>query len=271
MMNDPFPCDHEGLAPEWLQENLDKSIFSSRIVYHETIDSTNRFAKDLAVAGAVEGTLVLAEEQTGGRGRRGRPWLSPGKENLLFSVLLRPALPPDRVFLLTMILALSAIKAVNTLSGLLPGIKWPNDLYAGMKKLGGILTECSVSLKDVDWVVLGLGLNVNRHPEELAAQATCILEETGIRVSRNQLLIEILKGLEAAYTEIRSGNIEPYYSGWNEACFILGKAVEIESARERIRGKALYIEPDGALIIETQEGDLRRVVAGDVSLRVAFP
>jgi len=267
-MSDPFGQEEETLQPEWLGHELASSVFSSRIIYHETIDSTNRFAKDLAVAGAPEGALVLAEEQTGGRGRRGRSWVSPGKENLLFSVLLRPCLPPDRVFSLTMILALSAMDAVKSLSGLLPRIKWPNDLYAGIKKLGGILTEFSITRKEVDWVVLGLGLNVNRRPEELAAQATSVLEETGIRISRNQLLVAILTGLEAAYREILEGRIEPFYKRWNEACFILGRAVQIESARERIDGKAIRIERDGALILETQEGDLRRIVAGDVSLRL---
>lgn len=270
-MNDPFPCEPERLAPEWLKEKLDHSVFSSHIIHYESIDSTNNLAKELAGQGAAEGTLVLAEEQTEGRGRRGRAWLSPGKENLLFSVLLRPALPADRVFLLTMILALAAMEAVKTLSGLCPGIKWPNDLYVGMKKLAGILTEFSVTRKEVDWVVLGLGLNVNRRPETLAGQSTSILQETGVRVSKNQLLYETLKGLEGAYREILSGNVEPSCTRWNEACFILGKAVEIESQRERIHGKALRIDPDGALILETQEGDLRRIVAGDVSLRVAFP
>jgi BirA family transcriptional regulator, biotin operon repressor / biotin---[acetyl-CoA-carboxylase] ligase len=138
-----------------------------------------------------------------------------------------------------------------------------------MKKLGGILTEFSITHKEVDWVVLGLGLNVNRRPEELAVQATSVLEETGIRVSRNHLLVEILKGLEAAYREILSGNIEPFYRRWNEACFILGRAVQIESARERIDGKAIRIERDGALMVETEEGALRRCVAGDVSLRLS--
>jgi BirA family transcriptional regulator, biotin operon repressor / biotin---[acetyl-CoA-carboxylase] ligase len=145
---------------------------------------------------------------------------------LLFSVLLRPALLPERVFSLTMILALAAMEAVKTLSGLLPGIKWPNDLYAGMRKLGGILTEFSMIHEEVDWVVLGLGLNVNRRPEELAAQATCVMEETGIRVSRNQLLVEIIKGFEAAYQKILLGDIEIFHRRWNEAVSSWGRRLK---------------------------------------------
>jgi BirA family transcriptional regulator, biotin operon repressor / biotin---[acetyl-CoA-carboxylase] ligase len=267
-MIEPVAQEEERLQPAWLARELASTLFATAIVYHETIDSTNRVAKDLAAAGAAEGALVLAEEQTEGKGRRGRAWLSPGKENLLFSVLLRPALPADRVFLLTMILSLSAMEAVERLSGLLPAVKWPNDLYGGMKKLGGILTEFSVRERMVEWVVLGLGLNVNRSPEEFAGQSTSVVQETGIRVSRNHLLAEILKHLDAAYQEILSGDVEPYYKRWREACFIMGKAVQIESARERISGKALCIEKDGALILETEEGGLRRIVAGDVSLRL---
>ena len=259
----------ELLQPERLTRELGPSIFSTRIIYHGIMDSTNRFAKELAVEGAPEGTLVLTEEQTGGRGRRGRSWVSPGRENLLFSVLLRPGLPPERVFSLTMILALSALEAVKRLSGLAPAIKWPNDLYGGKRKLGGILTEFSVRDKEVEWVVLGLGLNVNGRPEELAAQATCVAEETGMRVSRNKLVVEILKDLEAAYREILADNVEPFFARWNEACFILGKEVEIEAAGERIPGKAIRIERDGALILETKEGALKRIVAGDVSLRLS--
>ena len=259
----------ELLQPERLARELGSCIFSASVVYHEIMDSTNRFAKEVAVEGAPEGTLVLTEEQTGGRGRRGKSWVSPGRENLLFSVLLRPALPPERVFSLIMILALSAAEAVRRLSGLVPAIKWPNDLYGGKRKLGGILTEFSVRDKAVEWVVLGLGLNVNSRPEELAAQATCVAEEAGKRVSRNRLLVEILKDLEVAYREILADNVEPFFVRWNEACFILGKEVEIEAAGERIQGKALRIERDGALILEAKEGALKRIVAGDVSLRLS--
>jgi BirA family biotin operon repressor/biotin-[acetyl-CoA-carboxylase] ligase len=222
----------------------------------------------MAGEGAPEGTLVLAEEQTGGRGRRGRSWHSPAGANLLFSVLLRPAVQVDRVFALTMILALAAIEGVKRLSALSLKIKWPNDLYAGTKKLAGILTEFSSREKEVDWVVLGLGLNVNWFPQELGPQSTSILAETGISVSRNRLLVETLKVYERYYNEMLSGNIDLFHKKWNENCSILGKPVFIDSEKERIAGKALRIDPDGALVIETTGGVIQRVVAGDVSLRL---
>jgi BirA family biotin operon repressor/biotin-[acetyl-CoA-carboxylase] ligase len=259
---------YERLDPERLRSDLASTPFSSQIVYREKIDSTNNLAKQMAVEGAPEGTLVLAEEQTGGRGRRGRPWKSPEGANLLLSVLLRPTTQADQVFVLTMILALAAIEAVTALSGLSLRIKWPNDLYAGMKKLSGILTEFSAKEGKAEWVVLGLGMNVNWYPPDLSAQATSILSETGLRVSRNSLLVEILKRFEREYREVLSGEVETFYRRWNEACFILGKPIEIESDRDLVHGKALRIDRDGALIIRTDQGLIQRVVAGDVSLRL---
>ena len=267
-MNEGFLPAVERLLPEWLAGELASSIFSSRIIYRESIDSTNELAKHLAAEGAPEGTLVLAEEQTGGRGRRGRPWHSPAGGNLLFSVLLRPAVQADRVFAITMILALAAIEGVQRLSPLTLKIKWPNDLYAGTKKVAGILTEFSMTGRTVDWVVLGLGLNVAWFPEELGAQATSILSETGIPVPRNKLLVETLRAFEVYYKEILAGNIGPFHKKWNERCFILGKPVFIDSEKERTAGKALRIDANGALVIETKEGTIQRFVAGDVSLRL---
>jgi BirA family biotin operon repressor/biotin-[acetyl-CoA-carboxylase] ligase len=256
------------LQPELLKKNLSPSPFSSHIHYRSSMDSTNNFAKELAEKHAPDGTLVITEEQTGGRGRRGKSWSSPAGVNLLFSVLLRPTLQADRVFVLTMIMALAALDALKALSGLSAGIKWPNDLYGGMKKLAGILTEFSTKDRGVDWVVLGLGMNVNWHPQELSIHATSVFAETGVRVSRNRLLVGILERFEGHYRKVLSGNVEPFYERWNEACFILGKPVEIESGKERMRGTALRIDHDGALIIQTEHGLIQRVVAGDVSLRL---
>lgn len=175
----------------------------------------------------------------------------------------------ERVFVLTMILALAAMDAVRTVGGLASGIKWPNDLYVGMKKLAGILTEFSLQEKQVEWAVLGLGLNVNRLPEDLQGQAASIQGETGAEVGRERLLVEILKGFEGSYREVLAGRIEPLYRRWNEACFILGKRVEIHTARETMVGLAVRIDQDGALILETRGGATQRILAGDVSLRLS--
>lgn len=257
------------IIPERLVRELRGSLFSAGISYRQTVGSTNDLVKDLAETGAPEGTLVLAEEQTGGRGRRGRVWHSPPRANLLFSVLLRPAVQVDGVFALTMGLALSAVEALEALAGVGARIKWPNDIYAGEKKLGGLLTEFSARGKDVAWVVLGLGLNVSWYPEELRNQATSVLAEAHRRVSRQTLLVGILRLFEGHYRQVLAEGPETFQKRWKGACFILGQDVAVVSDKERFTGKALCIDPDGTLVLETGKGLIRKVVAGEVSLRLA--
>jgi BirA family biotin operon repressor/biotin-[acetyl-CoA-carboxylase] ligase len=265
---------YESIQPDLLKNRLGSSLFSSLIQYHPSIDSTNALARTLAAQGAPEGTLVITEEQTAGRGRRGRFWVSPPGANLLFSVLLRPPIDGDRVFVLTMVLALAGLKAVKRVAGVKAMIKWPNDLYVGIRKLAGILTEFSVKGKRVDWAVLGMGMNVGWHPEVpegSGAPATSLLEETGQRVSRNDLLLEVLRGFEASYKEVVRGSMKALYDEWNRHCLILGKAVVIESETGRIEGKALQIDECGALVIEDAKGNIQRILTGEVSLRLASP
>ncbi|UCF57322.1 MAG: biotin--[acetyl-CoA-carboxylase] ligase [Deltaproteobacteria bacterium] len=262
--------DTASLQPDTILKKLGPSLFAKNFVFHRSLHSTNTVAKELASQGAPEGTIVLAEEQRAGRGRMDRRWLSQGYLNLLFSILLRPPMPPDQVFVLTMILALATIKGVGEISGLKPMIKWPNDLYVHPKKLGGILTEFSAKGKGVEYVVLGLGLNVNWSPdddEEISNPTTSILAETGLKVSRNDLLIGILKPFETYYRKVLAGEIEDFCKRWNEYSILIGNDVEIESGEETVRGKVLRIDRDGALIIKDDEGKEQKIVSGDVSIK----
>jgi BirA family biotin operon repressor/biotin-[acetyl-CoA-carboxylase] ligase len=234
------------------------------------LHSTNTLAKDLAGAGAVHGTLVLAEEQTGGRGRMGRPWFSPKHKNILISLLLRPPIEAREVFIFTMVLAVAAVDAMEKVCGLKASIKWPNDIYAGRKKLGGILTEFSALGKRVEYVVLGLGLNVNWNPgdgEGMLYPATSVFAETGKKISRTDLLVEILKRFEDSYREVLDGKREHVYERWNALSLILGKYVSVDTANGRISGKAVRIDRSGALVLMDARGAERKVVCGDVSLR----
>ena len=262
--------DTKHLDPGVIKEILGGSLFSSNIVFYEKIDSTNTHAKDLASKSAPEGTIVLAEEQTAGRGRMKRRWLSHGYKNLLVSILLRPFLSVDRIFILTMILAIAVIDGMKKSHGLDAMIKWPNDLYIGRKKIGGILSEFSVREKGIEYVILGLGLNVNWKPEEqegLLYPATSVYAESGIEVSRNELLAQILKQFEVYYREALSGRDEDLYKRWNEYSLIVGKEVDIESKGEKVQGTALRIDRQGALIIRRPDGAEQRILSGDVSLR----
>jgi len=179
-------------------------------------------------------------------------------------------MPPDNVFILTMILALATIDGVEQVSGLNPMIKWPNDLYMGRKKMGGILTEFSLSEKEIEYVVLGLGLNVNWNPgkgEEVLYPATSILGETGKTTSRNDLLVGILKSFEDYYKKALSGKIEDYYKRWNERSLVIGQEIEIESGGRMMHGTAIRIDRSGALIIENENGVDQKIISGDVSIK----
>lgn len=258
------------LDVELIRKGLGPSIFSTNIVFSRSLDSTNILAKELVAKGAPEGTLVLTEEQTKGMGRMGRSWLSPGYVNLLFSILIYPLIKPDRIFVLTMTLALATIEAIKEMSGLTPKIKWPNDLYVDRRKLAGILAEFFISCGRIEYVILGLGLNVNWDPNEEANvtnPATSILKETGLILSRNDLLVAILRIFEDYYRNVSEGNIDDFYRRWNDLSLIMGKVVEVQSAKERIRGTALRIDKKGTLVIKDSHGKEQKIISGDVSVR----
>jgi BirA family transcriptional regulator, biotin operon repressor / biotin---[acetyl-CoA-carboxylase] ligase len=260
----------ESLDKDIIIKELGRSIFSSNFIFYQKIKSTNTLAKELALKGEPHGTIILAEEQTAGRGRLDRKWLSPGHENLLFTILLRPPLNADNIFPLTMILAISAIDAINDMTGLNVLIKWPNDLYFKKKKLGGILTEFSLKAGVAEYVVLGLGINVNWMPGEgdgLSYPATSLLAESGIRVSRNRLITGILKRFEVSYENVLSGKTDDLHLSWNKLSLVIGKDVEIISPDEVIRGRAIAIDHKGALILKNALGKEIKILSGDVSLR----
>jgi len=260
----------ESLDQDIIIKGLGRSVFSGNFIFHRKVESTNTLAKELALKGATHGTLVLAEEQTAGKGRLDRKWLSRGNENLLFTILLRPALKADNIFPLTMILATSAIDTIKEMTGLNVLIKWPNDLYIRRKKLAGILTEFSVKDSFVEYVILGLGLNVNWKPGEgdgMLHPATSILAESGMRISRNELLTGILKRFEVSYENVLAGRIKELHSKWNELSLVIGKDVEITSLDEVIKGRVKAIDREGALILENSAGEEIRILSGDVSLK----
>jgi BirA family biotin operon repressor/biotin-[acetyl-CoA-carboxylase] ligase len=255
-----------------LQSVLAGSLFSSQIVFEEVLESTNTVAKDLARKGAENGTLVITEEQTAGRGRMNRKWLSPKGVNLIFSLLLRPqSLTADRIFVPTMLFALAVVKTLKRKTAMEPWIKWPNDIYVSGKKLGGILTEFSVRGKAVEYVVLGLGLNVNWHPgekETVLYPSTSVLSETGKRISRVELLGGILLSFDRHYKLLEDGEIDALYREWNELSLIQGKRVCIRTEGATLYGRAVRIDRCGALIFENDRGEKQTVFCGDVSLTI---
>jgi BirA family transcriptional regulator, biotin operon repressor / biotin---[acetyl-CoA-carboxylase] ligase len=260
----------DSLDSKKINELLGKSIFSGNIIIHQSLSSTNNTAKDLYLKGAAHGTIVMAEEQTAGRGRMERKWFSPPYKNILFSILLRPDMKAENVYALTLALAVSGIDAIKAICNLSAMIKWPNDIYSNNKKLAGILTEFSIRGKTPAYVVLGMGLNANWGPDEspdILFTPTSLIQETGAPVSRNRLMAVILKRFEYLYNDIINERMEEFIIRCNGLSLLTGKKVSVDTGDEIISGKAIGIDKDGGLFIEMQDGDKKKILNGDVSLR----
>jgi BirA family biotin operon repressor/biotin-[acetyl-CoA-carboxylase] ligase len=256
------------LTPDTVTAGLGTCWLGRKIAYYESTGSTNDEARQLALGGTPEGTLVLAEEQTAGRGRLRRRWLAPRGQALLFSLVFYPSQAPQGAFLLTMLSSLACMQAVQSQTGLQPAIKWPNDLLLDGRKLAGILSELGQAGERL-YAVVGIGLNVNVDFSpwpELGRQATSLSAALGHPVPRLPLLQEILRRIEARYDRLRAG--QSPYDEWVANLATLGRQVRIVTAEEVLEGLATGVDPDGALRLRLADGATRRVLVGDVeSLR----
>jgi len=262
----------ESPVPEMLRERLPRSLFTRTVYYAPVLGSTNSRAKELAERGEAEGALVITERQTRGRGRLGRQWHSPSGVNLLFSVLFRPPFSLDRVFSLTMLVAVSLVDAIREMTGLKTLIKWPNDIYCNGKKTAGILTEFSADTKAIEYVVVGTGLNVNwdlRDQPELQHSATSLMNELGYPVSRVTLFSCVLEILEKNYGLLLMGKDALIRDQWNRHSMVIGRDVLIDPEGEKKRATVTGIDRNGALLVEEEGGKEASIVCGDV--QVLFP
>ena len=260
------------LRPEEVCPRLTTRILGSEIHYYSEIDSTNNAAKKCAVAGCPEGTLVITETQQGGRGRLSRGWFSPTAKGIWLSVVLRPPFPPQEAPKCTLMAAVALNRAIREVAGIPCGIKWPNDILCNGRKLVGILTEMSAEMDAINHIVIGTGINVNiaadEIPPELKGIATSILVEKGAPVSRLDLLIRVLECLEELYLAVKESGFEAVLAAWRRESITLGRMVNVIAPDISYQGKAVNIDSDGALLVET-EGGMERVLAGDVSIRPA--
>ncbi len=260
------------LLPQMVQKDLGTRVVGSRVECFDVIDSTNTRAREAAHAGERDGAVFTAEEQTAGRGRLKRTWLSPKGSNLLFSVLLRPSMLPSQIFRLNMTTTVAIAEALEQWSPLKPLIKWPNDIYLNGRKAAGILTEFSGTGDGVEYAVVGVGLNVNVDPSalgEVMAPATSVRHELGKPVSRLDLLREILRRFDYHYCRMLDGTDAGLRGRWNEYSLVAGRRVVVTSFDTTEFGTAVSVEDDGALLLETEDGRRKRIVCGDVSLRMA--
>jgi len=244
--------------------DLHTKFIGKKIHYFESVSSTMDIAAELGMKHAPEGAIVLAESQTRGKGRLGRSWFSPKYKGIYFSLILRPKVLPSAAALLTLLAAVSVCEAIKEVTGLDPGIKWPNDILLHHKKIGGILTELNAETDRVNFLVLGIGLNVNNDKKALISGATSLQEQKKEHIHRVELLQAILRRIEKNYLSFQDKGSKPIIEKWREHSLTLGKRVKVYCHRAHIEGEALDIDADGGLLIRKDSGVTSKVMAGDV-------
>ena len=260
----------DSLLPDELREGLRTHFLGHEIVYHHEVGSTQDVAKSLAIQGSNEGTIVIAERQARGKGRVGRTWASlPG--SIALSIILRPVAQPSEATRFPLMAGVAVAHAIEKITNLNPKLKWPNDIIIGGKKAGGILTEMSGEMDRITFIIIGIGINVttgeDAFPEELKGTATSLQAEGEEKASRILLVQNILAELESLYTDFMASGFNPILEKWKSISNTIGMPVSISSKRQTIEGRAIDIDQDGALVLQKEDGELERIVAGDVSLR----
>lgn len=257
------------LSPETITATLHTHRLGRPAVFYERIDSTNDVAKAQAAAGAAEGLLVVADEQTAGRGRgRDRTWWAPAGSSLLLSLLLRPPLAPAQAQQATMCLGLGALDGIARVAGLAPRLKWPNDVLFAGRKVGGMLAEMAPAGDRLAWLVVGLGLNVNldfaaTNPA-LAVEATSLSEVLGRPVPRPALLAAIIEATETWYERLLAG--QSPHAAWAARLDTLGRQVIVTQPDGVIEGLAAGVDDAGALQVQTRDGAVHTIWAGDITM-----
>lgn len=255
------------LSKALIQERLQTRFVGRKLFVFETIDSTNACAKTLAEADTAEGAVVLAEFQTQGKGRLGRPWEAEANENLLFSVILRPSLPRPLAGLLTFFASVALARAIEGTGAPSVECKWPNDVLLDGRKVCGILLENSLKGETIEYSVVGIGLNVNqeRFPDFLRDRATSLRIALGRPVDRLDLLARVLLSLERTYEDVRRGDFDAILADWTSRCTMFGREITVAQDNDLVTGKAVGLNEDGGLVLQTPSGP-RTIYAGDISL-----
>jgi BirA family biotin operon repressor/biotin-[acetyl-CoA-carboxylase] ligase len=253
-----------------IRDGLKTRVFGQvQACYFRQTDSTNLRARELAARGAPEGTLVVAEQQTHGRGRRQRTWFSPPQQGIYASLILRPAIAPMEAPRMTLLAAVAVADALTAQTPLKVTIKWPNDILVRGRKIAGILTEVSTGMDAVDYMVIGLGLNVNSlrsdFPEEIRAHATSIRSETGTPFSRALLLRSTLEHFENYYDIFHCRGFGPVLLRWRSLTDMLGRRVRVDMIGTQCAGEVSDFDQDGFLILRDQGGRSLRIFSGDVT------
>lgn len=253
----------EGIAPY-----LKTEFFGREIKVFNEVDSTNNKARLLAGEGASHGLLVISDRQTAGKGRLGRSFYSPAGAGIYMSLIIRPELPAEQAVLITSCAAVAVAEAVEALSGAEAKIKWVNDVFAGGKKICGILTEAGMNAETcrLDYAVVGIGINVTNgaFPPEVAGVATSVLEQAGKKISRNRLIAEVMNRLEEQYLKLREKAFLPEYI--RRSC-VVGRDVTVYEGNNTYPARAVTIDESARLIVKLPDGTQKALNSGEVSVR----
>ena len=255
----------EQLSAAEIRQGLAAQVVGRVVECRQSVGSTMDEATALAAAGAVEGTVVCAEQQTSGRGRLGRRWDSPAGQGIYLSVILRPDWPPTEVAKLTLLAAVAVCESVRP-CGIAACIKWPNDILVDGRKLAGILTELNAEVDRVNFVVIGLGLNVNAAAGQLPPQAVSLRMAAGQSFARGPVIRQVLTRLEHWYRLVQAEGFAPMLSRWKELSVTMGQRVRISDARGAVEGLAVDLSEHGGLVILDDEGRRVTRMSGDVKI-----
>ncbi len=257
------------LLPKEIEVLLSNNMIGKQIICFDSIDSTNTYAKK-EVNNLMDGAIILSEEQLDGRGRRGKNWSSPRGTGIWMSLVLKPNIPPTEGVKATQIAAAAVCKAIRELTGLDALIKWPNDIVINGKKVCGILTEMAGQLNEIDYIIVGIGINVNMDtfPEELKEIATSLLIEVGHKIDRKDLVVSILKNFEVLYSSyIKDLNLTETLTIVKDYSALIGKEIRIIQGTLEKRARAIDIDNEGFLIVELEDGSRELIFSGEVSIR----
>ncbi|CAG9608282.1 biotin--[acetyl-CoA-carboxylase] ligase [Pseudoneobacillus rhizosphaerae] len=260
----------ERVSADEIRLGLKTKYLGQSIHYEDAVDSTQRVAHRLAYDQSMEGTVVVAEEQTLGRGRMERKWYSPKYTGIWMSIILRPKIPLPKAPQLTLIAAVAVVQAIEELTELTPQIKWPNDILINGKKMTGILTELQAEADQINSVIIGMGINVNQKledfPIELREIATSLAIEQGVYFSRSAIIRSVLTHLEKLYFIYIEKGFFPIKILWESYAISIGKTIKARTLSNVIEGKALGITDDGVLRIEDHSGEIHYIYSADIEL-----
>ena len=257
----------EHITKEKILENLETEELAKEILCFRKVFSTNSIAKFLANHGAEEGTVMVSEIQTNARGRLGKKWEAP-EGGIWMSLLLRPKVPPARIGLITLATGVAIAKSIRSL-GVDARIKWPNDVLIHGKKISGVLTEVNATFNEIDWVVVGIGIDSNLKLEDFSEDirigTTTLTEELPAKVDENELIAIFLNEFEEVYQLYKDGEIETILKDWRDLSDTIGKYVNITQTGGKItQGYVVGINNEGSLIIERQDGALEKIISGEL-------